>query len=713
MFKTSLIVAVGNAGLGLLPLMIVALAASCGPGEEKGPRVDVPKPPPTEREPVEETMHGETITDPYRWLEDQQSPRTRAWIESQNEYTDSILGQIDSRLALEELASSLHVKEDRSVPKLRGGKLFFSKRDPGRDLAVIYVQEPGQDPRPLIDPHSWTEDHSKSAEIMAVSEDGRLLAYGVRQGGQDELVVKVHDVESGVDLTDELPKARYFLFQFRPDGDGFYYTRYDERGSRVHYHELGTDPSADPELFGEGYDPGKIIWSQLSPDGRYLLATVSYGSSGARTEVFIDDLSNAAGFQPVVEGIEARFEGAFAGDRLILRTNWEAPNGRLLSVPLSDPRLAEAEEIVAERDDTVIESVKPAAGRLLVTSLRNVVSEVSLYRPDGTREGELDLEGKVTLGQIDADWDRQEVLYSVSSFHRPATVYRHDLEAGTRTEWWREPAPIDPADYTVEQVRYASKDGTEVPMFVVHRKGLEKNGQAATLLTGYGGFGVSRTPRFSEAGAAWLELGGVLAVANLRGGGELGETWHRAGMLENKQNTFDDFIAAAEWLIERGYTRPEKLGIIGGSNGGLLVGAAMVQRPSLFGAVVCRYPLLDMLRYHEFLVARFWVPEYGSAEDSEQFEVLRAYSPYHNVEEGMEYPAVLFITGDGDTRVAPLHARKMTALVQHATGSEEPVMLRYHTKAGHAGSKPVSQEIEDTADLLAFLTWQLDVPVDR
>jgi prolyl oligopeptidase len=304
------------------------------------------------------------------------------------------------------------------------------------------------------------------------------------------------------------------------------------------------------------------------------------------------------------------------------------------------------------------------------------------------------------------------VLYSVSSFHRPGTIYRHDLESGTRSEWWREPAPIDPGDYVVDQVRYASKDGTKVPMFVVHHEGLEKNGRTPTLLTGYGGFGVNRTPRFSESGAAWLKLGGVLAVANLRGGGELGEAWHRAGMLDVKQNTFDDFIAAAEWLVEQGYTQPERLGIIGGSNGGLLVGAAMVQRPDLFGAVVCQYPLLDMLRYHQFLVARFWVPEYGSAEDPEQFEFLRAYSPYHNVEQGVDYPAVLFITGDGDTRVAPLHARKMTALVQDATGSDEPVLLRYHTKAGHAGAKPVSQEIEDAVDLLAFLTWQLGLRVD-
>jgi prolyl oligopeptidase len=712
MLRTSFGLATSKTGAMLMLLAVAALAAACGGGEQQEPRIDVPEPPPTDKEPVEETMHGETITDPYRWLEDQQSPRTRAWIESQNRYTDSVLDQLDTRLALEELASELLVKEDRSVPKLRGGKLFFRKRTAGDDLAVIYVQAPGEDPRALIDPHPWTEDHSKSADLMEVSEDGRLLVYGVRQGGQDEVVLKLHDVDAGVDLADELPKARYFAINFRPDGNGFYYTRYDDRGSRVHYHEIGTDPATDPLLFGEGYDPGKIIWTQLSPDGRFLLATVSFGSSGSRTDLFLDDLSNAAGFEPVVTDVDARFLGAFAGDRLVLHTNWKASNWRLLAVPLDRPRLEAAEEIVPEREDVVIESVTPAAEGLLVKTLRNVVSEVGVYAPDGTRTGELELDGKVTLGQIDAGWERREVLYSVSSFHRPGTIYRHDLESGTRSEWWREPAPIDPEDYVVDQVRYASKDGTEVPMFVVHRKGLEKDGRTPTLLTGYGGFGVNRTPRFSESSAAWLKLGGVLAVANLRGGGELGEAWHRAGMLDVKQNTFDDFIAAAEWLVEQGYTQPEKLGIIGGSNGGLLVGAAMVQRPDLFGAVVCQYPLLDMLRYHQFLVARFWVPEYGSAEDPEQFEFLRAYSPYHNVEQGTDYPAVLFITGDGDTRVAPLHARKMTALVQDATGSDEPVLLRYHTKAGHTGAKPVSQEIEDAVDLLAFLTWQLGLPVD-
>jgi prolyl oligopeptidase len=691
---------------------MMALVAGCGSnGGSRSSEVNVPDPPPTEREPVEETMHGETITDPYRWLEDQQSPETRSWIETQNRYTDTVLEQLDSRMPLKEMVADLLVKEERSVPKLRGDRIFFRKRSPGQDLAVIYVQRGEGEPRPLIDPHGWTEDHSKSAEIMAVSEEGRLLAYAVRQGGQDEVVVKVHDVDTGADLSDVLPKSRYFGLAFRPDGAGFYYTRYDERGARVHYHEIGTDPGTDPELFGEGYGPGKIIWAQLSPNGRYLLATVSHGSSGSRTELFLDDLSNAAGFQPVVTDVDARFIGSFAGDRLILHTNWKAPNFRLLSVPVSDASLDAATELVPERDGVVVEGVSAAGGRLLVQLLEDVISKVEIYGNDGAKVGELELEGKVTLGGLDADWKRSEIAYSISSFNRPATIYRHDLDSGRRSAWWKEPAPFDPESYVVEQVWYASEDGTDVPMFVVHRKGLELDGGNATLLTGYGGFGVNRTPGFSETTAAWLELGGVLAVANLRGGGELGEPWHRAGMLENKQNTFDDFIAASEWLIEQGYTRPDKLGIIGGSNGGLLVGAAMVQRPDLFGAVVCRYPLLDMLRYHEFLVARFWVPEYGSAENPDQFEYLRAYSPYHNVEMGAEYPATLFITGDGDTRVAPLHARKMAALVQEATGSEEPVLLRYHTKAGHAGSKPVSQEIDDTVDLLSFLSWQLDLPV--
>lgn len=690
--------------------LVLVLAASCREGKRPAEAVvEVPPPPETDRKPVSDEYFGQVVEDPYRWLEDQQSPATREWIERQNEYTDTVLGQVPGRDELRELATRLLVTDDVSVPITRGGRSFFSRRDAGQDLAVIYVQEADSEPRALIDPHPWSEDHSLSAEIVAVSRSGRLLAYAVRAGGKDEITIRIRDLQTGEDRPDELPSSRYFGLSFKPDDSGFFYTRYAEEGARVLYHELGADPAGDRVVFGEGYDPGKIIWAQLSPDGRYLLATVSHGSSGSRTDLFLDDLRDGKGFQAVVSGPEGRFVGQFAGEQLVVHTNFEAPGGRVLALDLPAASWDQAREIIAERDGVVIEGVAPAGGRLLVETLESVASRLTVHALDGTPEGEVDLGGLVTLGTLDGTWEREDVTFSVSSLDRPETIYSYDLQSSEKTTWWSQDVPFDPEAYTVEQVWYPSKDGTEVPMFLAHRKDLEPRGDVPTLLTGYGGFSVNMMPRFAASSAAWLELGGMIALPSLRGGGELGESWHRDGMLDRKQNTFDDFIAAAEWLVENGYTRPERLGISGGSNGGLLVGAAMVQRPDLFGAVICRYPLLDMLRYHEFLVARFWVPEYGSSEDPDQYEVLRAYSPYHNVVQGTEYPATLFITGDGDTRVAPLHARKMAALVQSATGSDDPVLLRYHTKAGHAGAKPVSQEIDDLVDLLAFLRWQLAV----
>lgn len=700
-----------RAGLVALPVLLLV---GCRP--EPQLEVEVPPPPETETGDVVEEIHGVDVADPYRWLEEQQAERTRQWIERQNEYTDAVLDQLPGRAALEERVSRLIKIDTVGFPVARQGRYFFMKRKAGQDLSVLYLREgiDGED-EVLIDPHGLSEDHTTSITLMDVSRDGTLVAYGIRQGGQDEVEVRLFDVEARENLPDRLPRGRYFGVSITPDNEGFYYTRHDEEGPRVRYHAVGTGPAEDRTVFGEGYGADKLIFAALSEDGRWITFNVLYGSAADKSEIYLQDLAEDGPVQAVVTDLEARFTAQVLGGRLWIRTNWEAPNGRILAADPAAPGLGGWEEVVPEREDAVIESTSGVGGRLFVNYLEDVKSRVVAYAPDGEELGAIEFDTLGTVGDVGGTWHSEEAFFLFTSFHVPTTVYRYDVASGERQVWDAVDIPVDTSGFTVEQVFYSSKDGTEVPMFLVHREGIELDGDNPTLLTGYGGFNASLTPRFSAATALWVESGGVYAVANLRGGGEYGEAWHKAGMLGNKQNVFDDFLAAAEHLIESGYTRPERLAIRGGSNGGLLVGAAMTQRPELFEAVVCAYPLLDMLRYHKFMVARFWVPEYGSAEDPEQFEYLLDYSPYHNVEEGEQYPAVLFITGDGDTRVAPLHARKMAARVQAANASDEPILLRYHTKAGHAGGMPVSEEIDNLTDAMSFLFWQLgmELPVSE
>jgi len=491
---------------------------------------------------------------------------------------------------------------------------------------------------------------------------------------------------------------------FLPDLSGVYYVRYTDEGPRVLLHTMGTGSALGEEIFGFGLGPEKLIRIQLSEDGRYLAIVVSHGSSGARTDVYLQDLVEEGPIVPVVTDVEARFSPTVEGGTLYLRTNWEAPNGRILAVDAANPVRSAWREVVAESEG-VMRGVSMVGGRLFVRYLENVVSRVRVFETDGTHVGDIAFPSLGTVGGVSGRWTSDEAFFTFQSFHIPRTIYRYDAGSGSMAVWARSDTPVESDEIEARQVWIVSKDGTRVPMFVVHAKGMELDSSHPTLLSGYGGFTVSLTPRFSSFAVAWIESGGIYAVANLRGGGELGEEWHRGGMLENKQNTFDDFIAASEWLIAKGYTKPSRLAVMGGSNGGLLVGAVMTQRPDLYRAVICTYPLLDMVRYHLFLVARFWVPEYGSSEEKEQFAYIRAYSPYHNVTKGADYPAVLFVTGDSDTRVAPLHARKMAALLQASTGSgaQSPIMLLYDTKAGHAGGMPVSKQIETMADELQFL----------
>lgn len=675
---------------------------------ERAARLTAPPPPDTRVDTVRDTLHGTVLADPFRWLEDQEADATRAWIRRQNAHTDSILGSLPGREAIRRRVAGLLTVDVTGRPVVRNGRYFFRRREADRDQFVLYVREgPEGEDRALVDPHEMDPEHETSVQLLEVSEDGALLAYGVREGGEDEIRPRILDVATGETTGAGLPKGRYFGVEIAPDGETVYYARVvDGEGPRVFRHELGTPVSADEVVFGSGVGTDKIISPFLTEDGRYLGLLVLHGAGASRTELHVLDREAGGPVRTVVDDLEARFLPAYGGGRLYLRTNWKAPNGRILAAPMEDPSRENWTEIVPE-SEAVLEGMTLAGGKLFVNRLVDVTSEVVIYGPDGEREGEISFPTTGSVGGVSGRWSSDEAFFSFESFHVPTTIYRYDVASGERSAWSRVDAPVDTEALTVEQVWYRSKDGTRVPMFLLHRKDVAPDGDRPVLLTGYGGFNVSRTPGFSAMGAAWAERGGVYAVANLRGGGEFGEAWHRAGMRGEKQNVFNDFLSAAEWLFEEDWTRPAKLAIAGGSNGGLLVGAALTQRPSYFSAVLCTYPLLDMIRYHRFLVARYWVPEYGSSEDEEAFRYLLEYSPYHNVAEDVPYPATLFVTGDSDTRVAPLHARKMTARLQRKTGSDRPVLLMYDTETGHSGGMPVSKQVEDTTDELLFLLWQL------
>jgi len=679
------------------------LLSACAP-DERG--VSVP-PPPTETREVVETLHGVEIRDPYRWLEDQEAPETRAWIDLQNSYTDRLLEPLPGRESLEALAGKVLEVDAIGLPNERGGRYFYSKRRADQDLSVLYVREGlDGDDRVLIDPHPMSPNHTTSVSYLDISRDGRLVVYAVRDGGVDEISIHLRDVDTGEDLDDALPAARYGNVNLTPDKSGFYYERYGDVTPKVMFHALGTDSSADTQLFGDGYELHHIPVSLLSDDGRWLLVHVIEGSSGP-TEIHLKDLTTAAPFAPVIKDGVTESWAEFAGDQIVITTNLDAPNKRVMVADPANPAVDQWREIIPERDDVVIQEARGLGGRLAVSYLQDVQPRVAIHDLSGAGVGDITFETIGSVGGGAGRWTSDEAFFTFQSYHRPNTIYRYDLDTGAQTVWAEIEVPIDTDRYEVTQTWFASKDGTRVPMFVTHRADVALDGTNPTLLTGYGGFNLSRTPAFSSLAAVWLESGGVFAEANMRGGGEFGEDWHRDGMLANKQNVFDDFIAAAEHLIAEGFTSREHLAIRGGSNGGLLVGTVSNQRPDLFGAVVCTYPLLDMVRYHEFLVASFWVPEYGSSEDPEQFAYIHAYSPYHNVDVAAEYPATLYITGDGDTRVAPLHGRKMAALMQATHGATTPVLLRYHTEAGHSGGQPVSQQIEEMVDTVSFLLWQV------
>ena len=568
--------------------------------------------------------------------------------------------------------------------------------------------------RVLLDPNRLNPEGTTALDWYHPSEDGRLLAYGLSEDGSEQSVLHVLDVRTGAILPDRIPHTRAADVAWLPDGSSFYYTRYPAPGEvpegeepyhrAVYFHRLGADPANDPLVFRPGV---KEHWPgvSLSPDGRWLLIGVA--RTFDETDLYIQDLRAGTPPVAVAKDLPALFDGQVVGGRLYLRTNLRASTYGLYAVDPERPDLGLATELVPPRPDAVLDGARVVGRHLALDYLERATSRLRLADLDGRHVSEHSLPGIGSLFGLGTEWDGNELFYGYSSYTVPPTVYRIDLETGAETLWRRVEADIEPDRYAVRQATYASRDGTPITMFVVHPRGIQLDGENPTYLTGYGGFNISMTPGFARSLFLWLERGGVIAVPNLRGGGEYGETWHQGGMLGNKQNTFDDFIAAAEWLIANGYTRPERLAVAGGSNGGLLMGAVLTQRPDLFRAVVIQVPLLDMLRYPRFLLARLWTPEYGSPEEPEEYAWLRAYSPYHHVRDGVAYPAVLLATAESDTRVDPMHARKMTARLQAATGSTHPVLLRLESKAGHGAGKPIAKVLDELTDVWSFVFHEL------
>ncbi len=687
--------------------------------------------PPTAVEPVRETLHGVEILDPYRWLEGSAAPevgapdgeldrRVAAWTDAQNAHTRAVLDGLPGRARLEARLSELLEAGEIGAPSLRGERAFFLRREGEQPQPVLYVRPAAGGPaRPLVDPHALDPEGLTSLGWYEADPAGARVAFGLFRAGDENTTLYLIDVERGVWLADEIA-GRVRAASWLPDGSGFVYRRLadvdDPYSGEVRFHRVGEHPRQDALLYAQAKEgPLATTWGpvgELSADGRWLLLTYWTGTDS--NDLYAADFRRwlAGGgleWTPVVVGEDALTVGAAEGDALYLSTTLGAPNGRVVAVDLADPRREAWREVVPERADAVLSGLRLARGLLVADYLADATTTIERFGRDGTPRGALALPGPGTA-QVATEHDRADALIAFQSFHQPTTLYRADLASGRVEEWERPAVPVDPAAFEVRHVRYRSADGTEVGMFLVHRRGLARDGDNPTLLTGYGGFNIALTPIFSATLFPWLEAGGVYAVANLRGGSERGEAWHRAGMLEHKQNVFDDFIAAAEWLIAERYTRPGRLGIAGGSNGGLLTGAALTQRPDLFGAVVSAVPLLDMLRYQHFLMARYWVPEYGSAEDAEQFRYLLRYSPYHNVRAGVRYPPVLLLAGENDARVHPLHARKMAARLQAvAAGAPdaEPVLLWVDQSAGHGAGKPLADRVREAADARIFMMWQL------
>lgn len=716
--------AVRAAAAGRCAAYALAVAAALAPAELAAQSIRYPE---TRKVDVVDDYHGTRVPDPYRWLEDTNVPETAEWIAAQNAITFQYLASIPEREAIRARLTELWNFPRYGTPYREGGKVFFFKNDGLQNQSVLYVQESlDGEARVLLDPNRLSEDGTVALSVTAVSPDGRYLAYGVSSGGSDWREFYVRDIATGRDLPDRIQWVKFSGATWTKDGKGFFYSRYDEpaggdallatnRNQKLYYHVVGTPQSRDRLIYERPDQPEWGFGTSLSHDGRYLIVYVSHGTD-RRNRIYIKDLGDPmapnldAPITPLLDAFDASYSviaivppasGSDAAPTVYVHTDKDAPRGRIVAFPLDDPAPEKWRTIVPEGDDA-LQWASYVGGRIAAGYLVDASSRVRFYSLEGSPLGELPLPGIGSVGGFSGRPEDKDVFYAFTSFAQPSTIYRYDLETGENTVFHAPEVAFDPNDYETKQVFYTSKDGTRVPMFITHRKGIELDGSNPTYLYGYGGFNIPMTPGFSVANLVWLEMGGVYAMPNLRGGGEYGREWHQAGTKELKQNVFDDFIAAAEYLIREGYTSPSKLAIGGGSNGGLLVGAVMHQRPDLFAVAHPAVGVMDMLRFHKFTIGWAWVSDYGSADDPAMFPYLYAYSPYHNLKPGTCYPATLVTTADHDDRVVPGHSFKFAARLQEVQSCDRPTLIRIETRAGHGAGKPTSKQIEEAADVLAF-----------
>ena len=705
----------------------VALAAALGAGpaiSQTCPGSGTPLTYPVAKQ-VDQTDNyfGTAIADPYRWLEDANSADTKAWVDAENQVTQAYLATIPQRAAIRQRLTQLWNYERYSVPFREGGRYFYSRNDGLQNQAVLYTMTSLTDtPRLLLDPNTLAADGTVALAGLAVSPDGKLLAYSTAASGSDWNEIKVRDVATGKDLPDHIRWVKFSETAWTRDGKGFFYSRYDEPKEatkladvnyfqKLYYHKLGTPQDADVLVYDRPDEKEWGFGAATTDDGRYLIITATKGTAH-KYRVFYKDLTQPdAKVQPLIDNFDAAYEFVDnVGPVFYFVTDRNAPRQRIVAIDTRKPQEAHWKTIVPESPQTLV-AAHLVGDRLIAQYLADARSVVKVVDLKGKPVRDVTLPGIGSVAGFTGKRGDKETFFSFTGFTTPTTIYRLDMKTGTSTVFRQPKVQFDPNDYETRQQFFTSRDGTRVPMFIVSKKGLKLDGNNPTYLYGYGGFNVSITPAFSPANLAWMEMGGVYAVANLRGGGEYGEAWHEAGTKLKKQNVFDDFIGAAEWLVANKVTSPAKLAIGGGSNGGLLVGAAMTQRPDLFAAAIPQVGVMDMLRFHKFTIGWAWTSDYGSSENPEEFKALVKYSPLHNLKPGTCYPATMITTADHDDRVVPAHSFKFAATAQAAQAGPNPVIIRIDTKAGHGAGKPTSKQIEEVADRWGFLTKALHMEV--